>query len=87
MISRRRSGVYCYSNTILPAFQKTGFGTILKSHWLGVVAGKGYSTIYGHARSGGSHALNARFGAEFLKQFPDWYGTGENYWLYRTRLG
>jgi len=58
----------------------------LKSHWLGLAAGEGFATVYGHARPGGSEALNAKFGAVFLDGFPDWYGTGEEYRLYRLAL-
>jgi hypothetical protein len=38
----------------------------------------------GHARPGGSQGLNAKFGAEFLDAFPDWFGTGEEYRLSRA---
>jgi hypothetical protein len=82
----KEKGVYCYSNTILPPFQKQGFGTILKAHWLGLAAGKGFKIVYGHARRGGSQALNAKFGAVFLESFPDWYGTGEEYKGYSLAL-
>jgi hypothetical protein len=82
----KRTGFHCYSNTILPAFQKRGLGEILKSHWLGLVAAKGFHAVYGHARSGASQRLNAKFGAVFLEGFPDWYGTGEEYKLYRLAL-
>jgi GNAT superfamily N-acetyltransferase len=82
----RRTGIYCYSNTILPSFQKQGFGSILKSHWLGLAAGKGFNIVYGHARPGGSQALNTKFGAIFLGGVPDWYGTGEEYRMYRLAL-
>jgi len=81
-----KTGIYCYSNTILPSFQKRRLGTILKAHWLGLAAGKGFSIVYGHARPGGSQALNAKFGAVFLNRFPDWYGTGEEYRMYRLAL-
>jgi hypothetical protein len=84
--SEKRVGIYCYSNTILPSFQKRRLGTILKAHWLGLAAGKGFDTVYGHARPGGSQALNAKFGASFLDSFPDWSGTGEEYRLYRLAL-
>ena len=47
---------------------------------------RGFKTVYGHARPGGSKALNARFGAVFLDTFPDWYGTGEEYCLYHLAL-
>jgi GNAT superfamily N-acetyltransferase len=80
------AAIYCYSNTILPVFQKRGLGTILKSHWLGLAVGKGFEIVYGHARPHGSQALNARFGAVLLDGFPDWYGTGEEYRLYRLAL-
>lgn len=78
--------IYCYSNTVLPAFQRQGYGSTLKAHWLGLVAARGFKTIYGHARPGASQALNAKFGAVFLGAFPDWFGTGEIYKLYRLAL-
>jgi|SRR5579859_1757970 len=78
--------IYCYSDTVLPAFQHQGYGSILKSHWLGLVAARGFKTIYGHARPGASQALNSKFGAVFLGDFPDWFGTGEIYKLYRLAL-
>ncbi len=84
--SEKRSGIHCYSNTILPSLQKRGLGTILKAHWLGMAAGKGFESVYGYARPGGSQSLNARFGAVFLGDFPNWCGTGEEYKLYRLEL-
>jgi GNAT superfamily N-acetyltransferase len=83
----KRAGIYCYSNTVLPSFQRQGLGTTLKAHWLGLVVGKGFDIVYGHARPGASQALNAKFGARFLDCFPDWYGTGEEYRMYRLALG
>lgn len=82
----KRNAIYCYSNTILPAFQRRGLGDILKAHWLGLVASKGFKAVYGHARPGASQALNAKFGAVFLGDFADWYGTGETYKMYRVTL-
>ena len=84
--SQEKTGIHCYSNTILPPFQKRGFGTILKAHWLGLAAASGFDNVYGYARPGGSQALNAGFGAVFLGDFPDWCGTGEEYKLYRIAL-
>jgi GNAT superfamily N-acetyltransferase len=84
--SEKKSGIYCYSTTILPSFQAHGLGTILKAHWLGLAAGKGFDVIYGHARPGPSQKLNTKFGALFLKSFPDWVGTGEEYRGYRLAL-
>lgn len=85
--AEKQDAIYCYSNTILPQFQRRGFGDILKAHWLGLVVSRGFKTVYGHARPGASQALNAKFGAAFLGEFPDWYGTGEAYKMYRLTLG
>ncbi len=79
--------LYCFSNTVLPAFQRRGLGEVLKAHWLGMARQSGFRVIYGHARPGASQGLNAKFGARFLGDFPDWYGTGETYRLYRLELG
>jgi hypothetical protein len=81
-----KTGIHCYSNTILPFFQNRGLGTILKAHWLGLAAGKGFANVYGYARPGGSQSLNAKFGAVFLDRHPNWYGTGEEYTRYRLGL-
>jgi len=78
--------LYCFSNTVLPAFQGRGLGDTLKAHWLEMAREHGYRVIYGHARPGASQGLNAKFGARFLGDFPDWYGTGETYRLYRLQL-
>ncbi|HMD07706.1 MAG TPA: hypothetical protein VKH63_09230 [Candidatus Acidoferrum sp.] len=84
--SEKEKAVCCFSNTILPAFQRQGYGAILKAHWLGLAAGKGFDVVYGHARPGGSQALNAKFGAVFLENLPDWFGSGEDYRKYRLVL-
>jgi GNAT superfamily N-acetyltransferase len=78
--------VYCYSNTILPKYQKHGFGSLLKSFWLGLVVAHGFKQVIGHARPGGSQALNAKFGASFGRTFKDWYGTGEDYRMYSLTI-
>jgi hypothetical protein len=82
----KQNAIDCYSNTILPAFQHQGLGTILKAHWLGLAAAKGYKIVYGFARPGASQSLNAKFGAVFLQDFPNWYGTTETYKRYRLPL-
>jgi hypothetical protein len=84
--SEKEKAVCCFSNTILPQFQKRGYGSILKAHWLGLAAGKGFDVVYGHARPGGSQALNAKFGAVFLENLPNWFGSGEDYRKYRLVL-
>lgn len=78
--------VYCYSNTIISACRREGYGTILKAHWLGQVAAFGYTKVYGHARPGGSHRLNDRFGVTWLDEFPNWYDTGETYQMYSMEI-
>jgi GNAT superfamily N-acetyltransferase len=78
--------LYCFSNTVLPDFQKRSLGDALKAHWLGMARERGFRVIYGHARPGASQGLNAKFGARFLGDFPDWYRTGETYRLYRLQL-
>ena len=83
----RAHALHCFSNTVLPAFQRRGLGETLKSHWLGLAKGNGFRVIYGYARPGASQGLNAKFGAQFLGDFPDWYGTAETYRLYRLELG
>jgi GNAT superfamily N-acetyltransferase len=84
--TEKEKAVCCYSNTILPRFQKKGYGAILKAHWLGLAAGKGFNVVYGHARPGESQALNAKFGAVFLENLPNWFGSGEDYRKYRLVL-
>lgn len=76
--------LYASSTTIIPQWQKHGYGRILKAYCMALAKARGYEGIIGHA--GKSKALNAEFGAEFLQEYPDWYGTGESYWFYKTRL-
>jgi len=85
-VREKEKAVCCYSNTILPRFQRKGYGAILKAHWLGLAAGKGFNVVYGHARPGESQALNAKFGAVFLENLPNWFGSGEDYRKYRLVL-
>jgi GNAT superfamily N-acetyltransferase len=84
--SEKKTAIHCYSNTILPSFQRRGLGAILKAHWLGLAAAKGFVQVYGFARPGPSQSLNAKFGAVFLGCFPNWCGTGEEYRMYRLPL-
>lgn len=84
--SEKENSIHCYSNTILPAFQKLGLGTILKTHWLERAALAGFASVYGHARPGGSQRLNTHLGAVFLGEFPNWGGSGEQYRRYRLAL-
>src|SRR5260370_40984626 len=68
----KKSGIHCYSNTILPSFQRRGLGTILKAHWLGLAAGRGFESAYGSAPPGARQTLNARLRAVSPAHFPHW---------------
>jgi GNAT superfamily N-acetyltransferase len=78
--------IYLYSITILPTFQRQGYGEILLSYWLGLVVAGGYSTVIGHFRPGGSTALAKKFGGKSQELFHDWYGTGEDYEMFLIEL-
>jgi hypothetical protein len=81
-----KEAVYCYSNTILPKFQKQGFGGILKSYMLGYLRAEGWKIVVGHARHNGSLQLNKSFGAEAVEHIDDWYQTAEMVTLYKQEL-
>ena len=78
--------LYVYSTTILPEYQHMGFGRMLKTWVLSMAKARGYKYVVGHARSGGSMALNKSFGAKIERSFDNWYGTGETYYLYTITL-
>jgi GNAT superfamily N-acetyltransferase len=83
---RDPKSIYCYSTTILRAFQGKGYGEILKAAFIGRVS-KDFRRIYGHARPGASQALNVKFGARLGKTFKNWFETGEDYRVYVLNLG
>jgi len=85
--TERQTAIHCYSNSMLPPFQHLGLGKILKVHWIGIAAARGFKAVYGYARPGASQKLNASLGAVFLCGFANWCGTGEEYKLYRLPLG
>lgn len=68
---------YCYSTTILPAFQGRGLGHILKAHWLGKVFNGGYDLVIGHSTSPDMAYINETFGAHHVegREHTSWYGT------------
>jgi hypothetical protein len=73
--------IYCYSTTILRKYKGRGYGKILKAAFIGRVL-RDFRKIYGHARPGGSQALNKFFGARLGRTYKNWYGTGEDYRIY-----
>ncbi len=46
----------------------------------------GYEWVVGHAKEGGSVALNRRFGAALRRRHANWYGTGEPFRFYVLKL-
>lgn len=77
--------IYCYSTTILSGYKGKGYGSILKAAFIGRVS-KDFRKIYGHARPGGSQALNVKSGARLGKTFKNWFDTGEDYRAYVLSL-
>lgn len=57
--------IYCYSTTILPPYQRRGFGKLLKAYWLGRCYSN-YWKVFGHATNEAAIKLNTYFGAKFL---------------------
>jgi GNAT superfamily N-acetyltransferase len=82
---RDPQSIYCYSTTILRAHQGRGYGSILKAAFIGRVS-KDFRRVYGHARPGGSQALNVKFGARLGRTFRNWFETGEDYRVYVLHL-
>lgn len=74
--------IYCYSTTILPKYQKQGYGKILKAYLYGYVKAKGFAGSIAHAKEGASIKLNTFFGAKIIGEFGNWYGTGITHFLY-----
>jgi hypothetical protein len=67
--------MYCYSTTLLPAFQKKHLSKVLCAYWLGLVKRAGYRVVTGHATSPAMIAVKAYFGASFSTVHERWYGT------------
>ena len=78
--------LYLYSNTIVRTLEGKGLGTILKAYVLGRAFEAGYRWVVGHAREGGSVALNLRFGAKLGRRHANWADTGEPYRFYTLKL-
>ena len=81
-----RASCYCYSTTVLPAFQGKGLGKLLKAFWLGKAAGRGYDRVLGHATSEGIVGLLRGFGAEFSTVHKNWQGSPRTAVFYTISL-
>jgi hypothetical protein len=75
-----------YSTTILRQYEGRGLGASLKAYVLGRAFEAGYRWVVGHAKEGGSVALNRRLGAELRQRHANWYGTGEPFRFYALKL-
>ena len=79
------NAIYVYGTTILPKYQGKGYGKTLKSYFYGYIKSQGYSMVLGHARlNTGSLSLNKLFGATEIGTFENWYGSGEEFILYKN---
>jgi hypothetical protein len=76
--------VYCYSTTILPAFQHKGLAKILKAFWLGQCF-ELRLPIVGHSTSPEMKHINALFGAVHSIRHENWYKTARTAWFYHLQ--
>jgi hypothetical protein len=83
---RDPSVMYCYSTTLLPAFQKKHLSKVLCAYWLGLVKAAGYRTVAGHTTSPEMTAVKAYFGAKFSAVHERWYGTSRVAHFYELAL-
>lgn len=74
VFKQNKNVTYLYSIAIAERFQGKGLGKILMSYYLGVVTGFD-RIVLGHFLEGPSDFLAQTFGGEFVKKFPNWYGT------------
>lgn len=80
----KKSGVeamYLISLAVLPRYRNVGLGKALKISLMKEAKKLGYDVIVSHAREGAALELNKRLGARVIKPYPDWFGTGETYYL------
>jgi GNAT superfamily N-acetyltransferase len=80
------NGVYLYSIAIAPEWQGKDIGKRLMMKILTESKNKGYKVLFSHSREGGSTHLHKFFGAVQIEARPDWYETGETYYLNKIDL-
>jgi ribosomal protein S18 acetylase RimI-like enzyme len=81
----KETTVYVFSFTVLPKYQGEGYGKILYAYFMGYLKGCNIKAITGHAHDR-SLKIVKDFGAKIIEEQPDWYGTGESYYLYLQRI-
>ena len=86
VVPGRSDVVYCYSTTLLPAFQGRGLSKILVAYWNGLARGAHFHTVAGHATSSAMISVRASFGATFGAVHPRWYGTQRTAHFYEHPL-
>ncbi len=82
------NSVYCYSTTIVGAYQGFGFGQLLKAYWLGLCKARNFKRVVGHATNDAAAKLNNKFGAVWFqgKHYANWYGTQRTAHYYEIEL-
>jgi hypothetical protein len=83
---RDPSVIYCYSTTLLPAFQGQHLSKVLCAYWLGLAKQAGFRLVAGHATSPAMVAVKAYFGASFSAVHERWYGTKRTAHFYELVL-
>ena len=79
-------GVYGYSIAVMPEYQGKGYAEWLLMRTLLDCKEKGYKVLYTNARAGGSSHLQEFFGAELVETRHNWFGSGEDFSLYKHDL-
>jgi GNAT superfamily N-acetyltransferase len=82
---RSYKSVYLFKFTILPEYQRKGYGKILQAYIMGYLRDSGYTVIVGHANNA-NMTLQEFYGAVKVARFEPWFGVPEEYWLYYINL-
>jgi GNAT superfamily N-acetyltransferase len=78
--------IYCYSSTVLPQFQGRGLSKLLVAYWNGLVRGKGFTKVVGHATDSRIATVRSSFGVRFGAVRPNWFGTARTAHYYEGDL-
>lgn len=80
-----KSGIYVASFGVLPEYRRKGYGKMLKAYMFGMLTGHGAHFVMGHANEQ-SMGVNKYFGAQEIKKFDNWFGSGDQYIQYKITL-
>lgn len=81
------SSFYLYNIVINRNHQRKGFGRELLLAMINEARAKGFKKIVGHFREGASLELAKSLGAKTVKDYPNWFNTGETYTHCEIDLG